>query len=64
MKFKQWFYSLYPLRFSFTYDTVAKVATIRANKPSVMLSGIEDEEIKTLSEHFASQGYHVIVRNY
>lgn len=64
MKFKLWFYSLYPLRFSYLLDTVAHVATIRTNKPPTLLQGLEDKEVETLSEHFSTQGYHVIVRNY
>lgn len=64
MKFRQWFYSLFPLRFSYRLDAEAKVATIRTNKPPELLAGDEDEEVKTLSEHFAGQGYHVIVRDY
>lgn len=64
MKFKLWLYSLYPLRFSYVLDTTAHVATIRTNKPPLLLQGVEDTEVETLSIHFAGQGYHVIVRNY
>jgi hypothetical protein len=64
MKLKQWFYSLFRLRFTYTIDAAAKVATIRTNKPPELLSGVENEEVDTLSAHFATQGYHVIIRNY